>query len=119
METIIRGGKKFVLVPAGQWKKITGAELPRLPREDARGNVPAVEYARASIARQIIAERIAAGLSQAELARRAGVRVETLNRIEKAKVTADIATVAKIDKALKKGRPAPLKGHGDALFARR
>jgi transcriptional regulator with XRE-family HTH domain len=39
-------------------------------------------------------------LSQAELARRAGIRVETLNRIEKAKVTADVATMEKIDRAL-------------------
>ena len=53
-----------------------------------------------SQARQIILERTALGLSQAELARRAGVRVETLNRIERAKVTADTATIAKIDKAL-------------------
>ena len=102
METIVRSGKKFVLVPAGQWKKITGAQMPPLPKTDASGNVPAVEYARASIARQIIAKRIAAGLSQAELARRAGVRVETLNRIERAKVTADTATVTKIDRALRK-----------------
>ena len=30
-----------------------------------------------------------------------GIRVETLNRIEKARVTADTATIAKIDRALK------------------
>ena len=102
METLVRDGKKFVLVPEKQWKKITGTQMPPLPRADADGNVPAIEYARASIARQIIAERMASGLTQAELARRAGVRVETLNRIEKAKVTADTATVAKIDKALRK-----------------
>lgn len=40
--------------------------------------------------------RQAAGLSQAELARRAGVRVETLNRIERGKVTPDFATVRKL-----------------------
>jgi transcriptional regulator with XRE-family HTH domain len=42
------------------------------------------------------------GLSQAEVARRAGIRPETLNRIEKAKVTADTATVTKISRVLDK-----------------
>ena len=66
----------------------------------ARGEYPAVEYARTSLARKIIKARRAAGLSQAELARRAGIRPETLNRIEKGKTTPDVATIAKIDRAL-------------------
>lgn len=74
--------------------------MPPLPEPDAEGNVPAVAYAQASIARQIITERTALGLSQAELARRAGIRIETLNRIEKAKVVADTATIVKIDAVL-------------------
>jgi len=41
-----------------------------------------------------------AGLSQAELARRAAIRPETLNRIEKGKTTPDTATIAKIERAL-------------------
>jgi transcriptional regulator with XRE-family HTH domain len=44
--------------------------------------------------------RTAAGLSQAELARRAGIDSATLNRIEKPKVTPDEATVRKIDRAI-------------------
>jgi DNA-binding XRE family transcriptional regulator len=67
---------------------------------DSRGNYPAVEYARASLARKIIKSRRQAGLTQAELARRAGVRPETLNRIEKGKTTPDVATIAKIQRAL-------------------
>jgi ribosome-binding protein aMBF1 (putative translation factor) len=101
MLTITKGGKKFVLVPIKQWEKITVAEMPPIPEADAEGNVPAVAYAQASIARQIISERTALGLSQAELARRAGIRVETLNRIEKAKVVADTATIVKIEAVLK------------------
>ena len=38
--------------------------------------------------------------TQAELARRAGIRPETLNRIEKGKTTPDTATIAKIERAL-------------------
>ena len=40
--------------------------------------------------------RQAAGLSQAELARRASVRPETLNRIERGRTTPDFATVRKL-----------------------
>jgi ribosome-binding protein aMBF1 (putative translation factor) len=71
-----------------------------LPPRRANGDYPAIAAARVSIARDVIRARRAAGLSQAELARRAGIRAETLNRIEKAKVTADVATMEKIDKVL-------------------
>jgi transcriptional regulator with XRE-family HTH domain len=59
-----------------------------------------VEYARASLARKIIKARRTAGLTQADLARRAGIRPETLNRIEKGRTTPDVATIAKIERAL-------------------
>lgn len=75
--------------------------MPPLPEADAQGNRPGVAFARATIARGIIRDRTAAGLSQAQLARLARIRVETLNRIERAKVTPDVAMIAKIDKALK------------------
>ena len=39
---------------------------------------------------------LAARLSQAELARRAGVRPETLNRIERGHTTPDFATIRKL-----------------------
>jgi ribosome-binding protein aMBF1 (putative translation factor) len=78
----------------------TEADGPGLPKPDAHGNFPAVEYARASLARKIIKARRLAGLSQAELARRAAIRPETLNRIEKGKTSPDTATIAKIERAL-------------------
>jgi DNA-binding XRE family transcriptional regulator len=59
-----------------------------------------VAYARISLSRKIIKARRLAGLTQADLARRAGIRPETLNRIEKGKVTPDTATIAKIERAL-------------------
>jgi DNA-binding XRE family transcriptional regulator len=74
--------------------------LPPMPPRRANGDYPAIQAARVSIARDIIRARRAAGLTQAEPARRARIRVETLNRIEKAKVTADVATTEKIDKGL-------------------
>ena len=84
------------------------APLPDYPPADAQGNRPAVAYARVSIARKIIQARKAAGLSQQELARRAGVRQETVSRLESGKHSPTVRTVDKLDRvlraALKKSR---------------
>ena len=71
-----------------------------LPEESSRlgddALAPAFELDRASLAEKLLRRRGAAGLSQAELARRAGVRPETLNRIERGRNTPDFATVRKL-----------------------
>jgi len=69
---------------------------------DAAGNVPAVAFARATLARGIIRDRARAGLSQAELARRAGIRPETVCRIERGRHTPSVATIQRIDRAIRK-----------------
>ena len=76
----------------------------------ANGNFDAVAFARASLARKLILDRRASGLSQAELARRAGVRVETLNRVERGKTTPDFRTIRKLVLAL--GRETGVEAHG-------
>jgi ribosome-binding protein aMBF1 (putative translation factor) len=100
-------GKRWAILPERDYKRLAahaGAAdpWPELPKPDAQGNYPAVEYARASLARKIIKARRVAGITQAELARRAAIRPETLNRIEKGKTTPDTATLAKIEDALEK-----------------
>ncbi len=75
-------------------------DLPTMPPADANGRYPAIETARVIIARQIIRGRKAAGLTQAELAARAGIRQETISRIETGKHSAGLKTMAKIDRAL-------------------
>jgi predicted transcriptional regulator len=56
--------------------------------------------------RAITKARGAAGLSQAELARRAGIQPAALNRIEKSKVDAETATVDKRMSALEAAKRA-------------
>jgi ribosome-binding protein aMBF1 (putative translation factor) len=75
--------------------------LPALPAPDAEGNYPAAEALDVVVARQIIRRRHAAGWSQVELAQRAGVRQETVSRVESGKHVPNVATVDKLDRALR------------------
>jgi ribosome-binding protein aMBF1 (putative translation factor) len=106
IQTLTLDGKRFVVLPEADFLKLTG-ELPEpeLPPKNERGNYPALETMRALLARDIMRSRRALGWSQAELARRAGVPPETLNRIERGKHSASVATIDKLDKALKAGEP--------------
>lgn len=112
-----RNGKRFALVEVNELRRLERlaakaeseeSELTPLPPADAEGNRPAVAFARASLARSIKAERLAAGLTQQELARLAGVRQETISRLESGKHSPTVRMVEKIDDALqakiKKGR---------------
>ncbi|HEY8750192.1 MAG TPA: helix-turn-helix transcriptional regulator [Tepidisphaeraceae bacterium] len=110
MKNITHNGKSYVLLEAKAWDALVKgrASMPKVPAPDSDGNVSAVEFARATIARRIIRDRTALGLSQVRLARLAGIRPETLNRIEKGKVTLDVATAVKIEKALKQIQSAQL-----------
>jgi DNA-binding XRE family transcriptional regulator len=113
VQTIALAGARYVILPEADYRSLT-AETgePPLPPPDARGNYPAVETMQVLIARDILRSRRAAGLTQVELARRAGIRAETLSRIEKGRHSPSIATVDKIDQALRQAEaaePAPAK----------
>ncbi len=103
-QTIMLEGKPYVVLPRDEFDRLStlakAGELPPFPEPDAQGNYPAVEYARASLARKLIRDRVAAGLSQRKLAALAGIRVETLCRIETGKHTPSVPTVDKLDRAL-------------------
>jgi DNA-binding XRE family transcriptional regulator len=110
VQTLTVAGKKFAVVPFEDYRQLLkGAMpdergLPPLPKPLHDGNYPALAFMRASIARDVIRRRRALGLSQAELARRAHIQPAVLNRIEKAKVDAETATVDKIVDALNAAR---------------
>ena len=95
-------GKIYVVVEKSEYDRLkTLAKAANLPAADAEGNRPAIEFATATIARDIIRDRVDVGLSQKELAKRAGVRVETLCRIETGKHVPSVRTIEKLDRALK------------------
>jgi DNA-binding XRE family transcriptional regulator len=104
-----RGQSPFVpptiaaMVPA-QMGTVPGGfrNLPPLPKPNKDGSFPAVEYARISLARDIIRDRRAAGLTRQQFANLVGARQETISRIESGKHTASVKLVDKIDRALRK-----------------
>ena len=103
LQTLTLAGQRFVILPEAEYKRLAkNTSEPMLPLPDADGNYPAMETMRAMLARKIIRRRRTVGLSQVELARRAGIRPETLNRLEQGKHSPSIATVDKLDRALNK-----------------
>jgi len=103
MQTLTLGGQRFVVIPEKDFFRLTGEPPdPELPPADAAGNRPAVATMRAMLARDIIRARRGAGLTQAQLAKLAGVRVETVNRLEGGKHSPNVATLDKIHRALEK-----------------
>ncbi|MGW8257926.1 MAG: helix-turn-helix transcriptional regulator [Thermoguttaceae bacterium] len=111
-------GKRFVLLPENEYERLCSEagealasndqDLPALPKPDKHGRVPALEYARISLARDLIRDRKGVGLSQQKLAEMAGIRQETLSRIETGKHTATAKTVDKIMRVIESRR----KGKG-------
>lgn len=96
---VTRNGKRFVLVPTKDYnrmKKVAEAGVGESPA----GAVDALAFADRTIAESIVRDRNLVGLSQQELAERAGIRVEVLNRAERGVVVPSVRTLTKIEKAL-------------------
>ncbi len=113
VQTLTISGKRFAVIPMREFEALQRSAnnplLPSLPEPLENGNYPAIDTVRIVYARRLIREREAAGLSQSELARRAGVRPETINRLEKGRHSPDTTTVAKITKALRSAGETSLK----------
>jgi DNA-binding XRE family transcriptional regulator len=119
VQTLNLAGKKFVVLERGEYDRLRAldrdpndAGLPPWPPANSKGNRPALEFMRVSIARDIIKERTALGLTQVQLAKLAGIRQETLCRLETGKQAPNVRTVDKIDQALKRAarQRAPVRG---------
>jgi len=103
-------GKRLVILEESDYlrlcshnrKSVPSDHLPQLPTRNSSGRRPAAAYILASIAREIITDRKAAGLTQEQLAKRAGIRQETLSRIESGKQTPSLSTLKRIDRVFGK-----------------
>jgi ribosome-binding protein aMBF1 (putative translation factor) len=115
LQTILVDGKPYVLLPREDYERLTrlakAADLPAAAAAGAEGEAVIDTITRAGLARRIIRGRADAGLSQRELAKLAGISFEHLCRIETGKHTPGLATIEKIERALKKAaRPAKRTG---------
>jgi DNA-binding XRE family transcriptional regulator len=103
IQTITLSGERFVIIPEAEYHKLKGEQDdPVLPQPDAKGNYPAVNALRVILARKILKRRRMVGITQVKLAKLAGIRPETLNRLEQGKHTPSVDTINKIDRALSK-----------------
>ncbi len=103
IQTITLAGERFVILPEAEYRKLKGVQgEPILPRPDAKGNYPAAQALRVILARKILRRRRAIGLTQVKLAKLAGIRPETLNRLEQGKHTPSMETINNIVRALSK-----------------
>lgn len=112
LQRIEVAGQRFVVLAESEYEKLCAraaevvplddADLPPLPKPNKQGQFPAVEYARVSLARDVIRDRRAAGLTQEQLAKLAGTRQETISRIENGRVSVSPKLVDRIDAALRK-----------------
>ncbi len=125
-EVVQRNGKRYALIDPSELQRLEElaaraqeAELPSWPPADRKGNRPAVEFARVSISRKIIEQRRALGISQQELARLAGLRQETVSRLESGKHSPTIRTVDKIDGALRQAMQSKTNRRGKIKSASR
>ncbi len=110
LQIVQLAGQPFVIMPLGEYERICGAageavrlvdhELPAYPKPDRNGNFPAKEYLRVSMAREIIRRRKQLQLPQTELAKRAGLRPETLSRIESGQHTASHRSIDRLNGVL-------------------
>ena len=89
--------------------------LPPLPKPDKHGRFPALEYARVSLARDVIRDRRMAGLTQEQLARLARTRQETISRIESGNYTASHKLIDRIDRVLQRALSRTRKPKGGFL----
>ena len=121
LQRIEVAGKRFVLLEESDYERLCREageavadddDLPALPSPDANGRYPAVEYSRISLARNLIRDRKSVGLSQERLAELAGIRQETVSRLESGKNSATPGTIAKIDRVIVATRKRMSKAKG-------
>lgn len=112
-------GRRCVAIEEREYRRLArlarqaeDTSLPALPSADATGNVPALKYMRASIGRDVVKERKALGLSQEQLAALAGLRQETLSRLESGKHSPTVRTVEKIERALQQAQARASRSRG-------
>ena len=109
LRNVTMDGKEYVLVPRKQWDAIArkAQAIPlKMPPPLPDGSY-GIEHVRISLANKMTARRKAGGLTQAQLARLARVRVETISRLENGLHMPSVRTFDRIERALNRAAKRP------------
>ncbi len=105
----VLAGRHYVILPEQVYLQLRSAGEPGPDRVDA-SSWAVWETDATALGLRLVERRREAALTQAGLARLAGIRVETLNRIERGRTTPDFGTVRKLVLALRSARTARVRG---------
>lgn len=105
VRTLKLDGREYVLVPRKQWEAISrksngSRSTTPLKMPPPINGLYTIEHVRISLANKIAAQRKALRLTQAQLAKLAGMRVETISRLENGLHTPSLRTFTKIEQAI-------------------
>jgi DNA-binding XRE family transcriptional regulator len=105
VQSLTLNGREYMLIPRERWEAMTdppaaGVGKPLKQPPLLTDGTYGIEHVRTSLANKIIARRKAAGLTQAQLAKLAKIRVETISRLENALHMPGARTFDKIERAL-------------------
>jgi DNA-binding XRE family transcriptional regulator len=91
-------GVRYVILRESAFDYLCEAGGVEIVEPDVGESNPAAEFEwdRGSLGEKLVRRRQTVGLAQGELARRAGIRPETLNRIERGRTNPDFTTVRKL-----------------------
>ncbi|MFC1499231.1 helix-turn-helix domain-containing protein [Verrucomicrobiota bacterium] len=97
-QRVLLDGKWYVIVAEDEFRALTKS------RESKKGidALDAMNISDQRLADRLLQRRQESGFTQKDLARLAGIRVETLNRIEKGRTTPDFKTIRKLVNAMTK-----------------
>lgn len=91
-------GIEYVILEKSEFEQLTESRVGH----GAKGEVDAITFTRELLADRLSAAMKRAGWNQADVAKRARVRVETISRIMNRKHTVDATTWDKIDAAFRR-----------------
>ena len=103
MHDVVMDGREYVMIPRDEWdrisKRLPDPDLLPEPSPNADGSY-SPEHVRVMLCNKVIQQRKSAKLTQAQLAKRAGIRVETISRLESGKHVPSVRTMEKIEAAI-------------------
>ena len=103
LHDIVMDGQSYVMIPRAEWdrvaKRLPDPDLLPEPAANADGSF-STAHVRVMLCNKVIRQRKNAKLTQAQLAKLAGIRVETISRLEAGKHIPSVRTMEKIEAAI-------------------